>query len=180
MHEVLFQKDLLSPNNYKDFEKEFARTVPYALGCTSFKLIKTTMSDSKFTEKRFSSFVNKNKNKEKESPKSYSANCYDMGLDHWEIWQNKVKIIEHKRREVQVRKCYKSKPKAIPKGAVLKEIHRYKCDLDYRYYDPLEHGGISKEEFLKNSFKYIKNRFNLLPIEKIELKNKEIEITNGR
>ncbi len=174
MHEICYQKDFLSPNNYSDFQKEWARTAAYALGCSNIKLIKTSMSNDKYTEKRFENFAKKNARTEKAPPKDYSVNCYDMGLDHYEIWQNKVKIVDHKRQEVQLRKSYKTKPKSLPSGAVLKEIHKYKCDMDYRSYDPEEHCGQSREDFLRQSYASTKRRFNLLPVVRSE--NKEIKI----
>ncbi len=95
MHECYYQRDFFSPPGYSDFEKEWYRTAAYAFGCSNINL-KTYMSNGKFTQKRFESFVKKNSKKEKPHPGSYSVNAYDMG-DHYEIWQNKIKILDHKR-----------------------------------------------------------------------------------
>lgn len=175
MHECHYQVDFLSPAGYSDFQKEWYRTAAYALGCTSINLIKTSMSNDKYTQKRFESFVKKNSKIDKPYPGKHSVNSYDMGVDHYEIWQNKVKILNHKRQEVQVRKSYKTKPSAVPSGASLKEIHRFKCDIDYRSYDPLEHGGESREEFLRNQGAYIRKRYNLLPVVRQESKSRKTE-----
>lgn len=175
MHQVHYQSDFLSPNSHSDFEKEWARTAAYGLGCSSIHVIKTSMSNDKYTQKRFESFVKKHSKEEKQHPASYSVNAYDMGVDHFEIWQNKTKIIDHKRMEVQVRKSYKTKPASIPAGAQLKEIHRFKVDYDFRDYDPYEHGGESKEEFIKGKLAMARRRYNLLPIVRPAAKTRELD-----
>lgn len=176
MHRTCFDRTYFGPADYSSLEKEWMRTPAYALGCDKIRIIKTSMSNSKFTDKRFESFVKKQSKKELPYPDNYSANFYDLGIDHFEIWQNKTKIVDHKRTEVQLRKSFKTKPSSIPSGAQLKEIHRFRVDYDTREYDPLEHGGESLESFVKRSVAGNMYRHNLLPVMRAEQKTREKKV----
>lgn len=179
MHECCFQKDFLSPANRSDLEREWMRTAAYALGCRKVNYIRTEMSGQKYSDRRFESFVKKHAKEEKEYPDSYSGNFYDMGIDHWEAWTTKTKILDHKRQQVQVRKKFKTKPSKLPAGAVLKEIHRFKCDADYRSYDPWEHSGESREEYIRKESLAVQERYGILPVVYQETKTRKIEGGRG-
>ena len=119
-----------------DFNNFWKGTTAYRRdGCESIRII--PFHSGNCTETVIKRFWKKME--DRECPKSYSVNAYDLGITGYEAVRSVSRIVDHKRTVVEERKEYKSKPKRILKGARLKEVHQYILDYDFRDYDPMEH-----------------------------------------
>lgn len=124
-----------------DFNAFWKTTVSYSRdGCNTIKIIH--FHDGNCSKSVIEQFFKKMENRE--SPSSYTVNAYDCGISGWETSRKVMRIVDHKRTEVTEKRRYKSKPKRVSKGAILKTLHTYIIDWDVREYEPYEHCQVTK------------------------------------
>lgn len=121
---------------YTDFNA-FWRTTTASRrdGCT--RVVMHNTCNEKCTEKRVDATINEVRNK---WPGSYTCEAWDCGILYWVVERKVCHIVNHKKVETTERKEYKTMPKRILKGGVLRAVHQYVVNYDSRDYDPYEHG----------------------------------------
>ena len=125
--------EVIAPKDFKEF---WITTTAYKRdGCSDIRVIRI-VSDKNNTETITKKFF---KEHEDRDVGSYQVKAYDIGIVGYVVLVKKNKIVDHHRQEVIEEHEYKTKPKRILKGGVLKEMHKYIIDYDGRCYDPYEH-----------------------------------------
>ncbi len=127
--------EVIAPRN---FEEMWKTTTAYKRdGCSKIKVVRYA-SDKNNTDTITKKFFNDYE--DRDIIGSYEVKAYDIGIIGYKVLVKKNKIVNHHRQEVIEEHDYKTKPKKILKGGVLKEMHKYIIDYDGRCYDPYEHG----------------------------------------